>query len=282
MKGKHIKLLREHTHISQAEMAQILEVSSRTIAKWESDEYNMIPRVYTEACRIGFENLVLSPLLRECTSKIFKKIPSEFIGIWLVRYSLFPLQYSQEKIKGSPNQRNFLEVILHENTSRYQCLCNSKDEKNKCYWKDFCNGNYFFNNDRIHKNMNQISQTIYPLQSGLTINLTEDDVVKSPYKRFPGRTNLSYHDKQCHSLLHVPYHLPGATGPQPIALVSLENKLIKDDNGQWIVKTFSEGVTESAFTKEDEEIAKDLIKIIYKETLQDIIEAFDYIIPSSE
>ena len=278
MKGKYIKLLREHAHMSQAEMAQILEISARTLAKWESDEDNVIPQVYIKAYRISFENLVLSPLLRGCTEKVFAQIPSEFIGIWLVRYSLFPIQYAPLKYGEPPSQPSFWEVILHENTSRYQCLCKSEEEKNKCYWKVLCNGESFFHNDRIHKNMNQISQTTYPLHSGVTINLTGDEIVQSPYKRFPGRTNLSYHDQLCHSLLHVPYHIPYVTGPQPVALLSLENRLTrKDDNNQWTVKAFPEGTAGSAFSKDDEHIAKELIKSIYEEELKDIIKAFDYL-----
>ncbi|MGA1867339.1 MAG: helix-turn-helix domain-containing protein [bacterium] len=280
MKGKHIKFLRERAHISQAEMAQILVVSARTLAKWESNEENMIPLVYTKAYRSCFENLILTPILRSCTHTVFQKIPSEFIGIWLVRHSLFTMQYAPIKFEESLHSTSFWEVILHENTSRYQCLCNSEEEKKKCYWRSFCNGNFFFHNDKTQKNLTQVSQTTYPLHSGKTINLTEDEIVKSPYKRFPGRSNISYHDQICHSLLHVPFHLPHITGPQPVALLSLENRLEKYDNDLWRVKTFPRGTIGAAFTEEDEHTAKDLIRNIYEQEFKEIIEAFDYLLSS--
>ncbi|MGA1825554.1 MAG: helix-turn-helix domain-containing protein [bacterium] len=280
MKGKHIKFLRERAKISQAEMAKILEISLRTLAKWESDLNNIIPHVYIKAYQTSFENLILSPTLRTCTEKIFEEIPSEFIGIWLLRYSVFPIQFASEDLETYHCHANFWEVILHENTCRYQCLCKSEDEKNKCYWRFLCDGKSHYNNIRLQVNLKQDSQTTYPLHSGETINLTEDEIINFPHKRFPGRGNLFYHDQLCHSLLHVPYHIPNETGPRPVALLSLENKLERDQNGTWKVKTFSKGTKGSAFTKENELIAKNLIKRIYEEELKDILEAFDYL-PSS-
>ncbi len=287
MKGEHLKFLRECADISQSGMAKILGVSLRTIAKWESDGDSTIAPGYIKICQTSLENLILAPILRRGTEKIFEKIPSEFVGIWLVQHSLVPRQYAQDEM--STSRTSSLEVIRLENTARYHCLCQTADEKNSCYRKAYCDEERSYYNDRIHENMTKKTSLItYPLRSGETLNLAGDDIANSPHKFHAGRANPYYHDQLCHSLLHVPYLIPNVTGPQPVALLSLDNKLEKDEDGHWRVISFPEGTTgRTAFTKEDEKTAKDLIKKMYEEEefkinkrkvkLKDVLEAFDYL-----
>jgi DNA-binding XRE family transcriptional regulator len=286
MEGKHLKLLRERARMTQVEMARLLDVSLRTLAKWESEETS-ISQVYAKACRDSFENFILTPLLRACAEKIFCEIPSEGVSIWLVRHTLVPLQYSpvilhsqQETLPTSlAPQQTFWEAILHENTFRYQCLCKTKSERDQCYRKGYCDKSRCYLNDRIHKSMTKyISQTIYPLYGGETLNLAGDDIAQARWKFSPRRFHTFYYDQLCHSLLHVPYHIPSITGPQPAALLSLENKLQKDEQKHWKVIPFPIGVSGvKAYTPEEEQKAKDLIKEIYENDLKEVMMAFDYL-----
>ncbi len=98
MQGRHIRLLRERAKMSQAAMAEILQVTQRTIAKWESEGDTLISPVYANICRTAFENLLLVPLLKLAAQMVFEKLPAECIQIWLVRYSLFPIQYADTAI----------------------------------------------------------------------------------------------------------------------------------------------------------------------------------------
>ena len=277
MTGKQLKDLREKGELTQLDMAKILGISPRTLAKWESEGDNIFP-VYVNAFRTILENLILAPILKKSVEGVFKEIPSEFVGIWLVRYSLFPIQYVEGELGKMSSHASYWEVILHENTARYQCLCDTNAELDGCYWKFYCNNeDHCYHNDRIHKTMGQKSQTTYPLCSGETINLAGDDIVTSPYKRIAGRVNPLFHDQMCHSLLHVPYHIPGLTGPQPIALLSLENKLQRNGDDPWKVQEFPQGCSgKIAYADKDEQTAKNLLKKIFEEDLKDIIEALDY------
>ena len=341
MKGKHIRLIRERANMSQAAMADILQVTQRTIAKWESEEESSLSPAYSAICRIAFENLLLTPLLKQATQQVFEKIPAECIKIWLVRYSLFPMQYADTIGGTSPVQR-FWEVVLHENTTRYQCLYKLSDEKHTCRWKqEFCESDHCYQNDRIHINMEkQLSLVTFPLRKGESLNLTGDAIARHTYRGTRGlnRANALYHDQLCHSLLHVPYFIFGESAPQPVALLFIDNKLeedglkftdssfqqlrheaipadlveslthlkdrivtqeelwhvIEQQSGRecshqekhlivkhalknWKVVTFPEGTDGEAFTQEDKQIAKELIKAIYEVHLQEIVSAFDYL-----
>ena len=279
MKGKHIKYLRETAEYTQEKMAEVLNVSTRTIAKWESETDDLIAPIYASICQTSFENLILAPILRDCTKKIFQEVPAELVAIWLVRYSIFPLQYDIEYLYPF-SDTNFWELILHENTARYQCLCNREKKPIKCNWYSFCDGNQTLHNDRVHKNLQQTSLTTFPLQSGQLLNLAGDNISNHLNKRIPGRRNPHYHDQTCHSLLHVPYHLPHKSGPRPVALFSLQNKL-KNENGKWRVMAFPEGTEGTAFTEEDERRVTNIVKTLYENELKKIIDAFDYL-PDSQ
>lgn len=341
MKGKHIRLIRERAKMSQAAMAEILQVTQRTIAKWESEEESPLSPAYSAICRIAFENLLLAPLLKQATQQVFEKIPAECIKIWLVRYSLFPMQYADTTREISPVQRSW-EVVLHENTTRYQCLYKLPEEKRTCRWKEeFCESDHCYQNDRIHINMEkQLSLVTFPLRKGESLNLTGDAIAKHTYRGTRGlnRANALYHDQLCHSLLHVPYFIFGESAPQPVVLLFIDNKLEEDglkftDSSfrelrheaisadlldslkslkdkivtkeelwhvieqqfgrefsnqdkhlilkhalkNWKVRTFPEGAMGEAFSQEDENVAKELIKDIYEEHLKEIVRAFDYL-----
>ena len=231
MKGKHIRLIRERANMSQAAMAEILQVTQRTIAKWESEEESLLSPAYSAICRIAFENLLLAPLLKQAAQQVFEKIPAECIKIWLVRHSLFPMQYADVSGEDSPAQR-FWEVVLHENTTRYQCLYKLSEEKRTCRWKqEFCESDHCYQNDRIHINMEkQLSLITFPLRKGESLNLAGDAIAKHTYRGTRGlnRANALYHDQLCHSLLHVPYFIFGEAAPQPVALLFIDNKLEED------------------------------------------------------
>jgi transcriptional regulator with XRE-family HTH domain len=231
MKGKHIRLIREHANISQAAMAEILQVTQRTIAKWESEEEISLSSAYSAICRIAFENLLLAPLLKHAAQQVFEKIPAECIKIWLVRHSLFPMQYA-DTIEESSSVQRFWEVVLHENTTRYQCLYKTSDEKYTCRWEqEFCESDHCYQNDRIHINMEkQLSLVTFPLRKGESLNLTGNAIATHTYRGTRGlnRANALYHDQLCHSLLHVPYFIFGGSAPQPVALLFIDNKLEED------------------------------------------------------
>jgi DNA-binding XRE family transcriptional regulator len=281
VKGKHITILRERADYTQAKMAEVLSVSTRTIAKWESETDDLISPIYAAICQTSFENLILAPILRNCTMNIFHEVPTELVAIWLVRYSIFPIRYDIKYVYPFSNT-NFWELILHENTARYQCLCNREEKPIKCNWYAFCDGNQTLHNDRVHKNLQQTSLTTYPLQSGQILNLAGDDISNHPCKRIPKRNNPHYHDQLCHSLLHVPYHLPHVSGPRPVALFSLQNKLEKDEHGKWRVMAFPEGKGgATAFTEDDERRVTNIVKTLYEKELKKIIDAFDYL-PDSQ
>ncbi len=281
MKGKHIKLLRERARLSQAEMSNILNISLRTLAKWESDENTPISQAYTKVCRDSFENLILVPVLRMCAEKIFEVIQAEFVSIWLVRHSLAPIQYAHHDLL--PGGSSFWEVVLHENSCRYQCLCKTDEEYQRCFRKDYCDRTRSHLNERSVKNMGaKNSQTTYPLQSGEILNLAGDDIMRFSKKYYPDRVHYYYNDKTCHSVLKVPYHIPTTTGPQPAVLLTLDNKLQQDDNMQWRVIPFPSSTSGvKAFTQDDENRAKTLIKKLYEKELKELTEAFDYI-PSED
>jgi DNA-binding XRE family transcriptional regulator len=286
VKGNHIKILRKTVDYTQEKMAGVLNVSTRTIAKWETEGDNPIAPIYASICQTTFENLILAPVLRDCTKKIFQEVAAELVAIWLVRYSIFPLQYDIQYLYPF-SDTNFWELILHENTARYQCLCNREKKPIKCNWYTFCDGEQTLHNDRVHKNLQQKSLTTFPLQSGQILNLAGENITNHSNKRIPGRRNPHYNGQTCHSLLHVPYHIPHVSGPRPVALFSLQNKLEKDEHGKWRVMDFpkekkeTEETEETAFTEEDERRVTNIVKKLYEEKLKGIIDAFDYL-PDSQ
>lgn len=237
MLGRHVKFFREQAQLTQAQMSELLKVSPRTIAKFEAEEHVTIPDVHANTCRNSFESLLLSPVLRRCTQTIFDAVPSEFIGIWLVCKSLHDVVSLSEDERLI---RQSSELILHEYTARFQCLTSVGTI---CAWKtgdtcDHVGQACFSRNDRVHKSMSQDSLTTEPLKAAKIVRLCGNKIDVHPFKRMPGRGNHYYNDHEGHSILHIPLFVRGHNFPQPVLLLSLENKLQEDQNGHWQVLKF--------------------------------------------
>jgi len=75
------------------------------------------------------------------------------------------------------------------------------------------------------------SLTTYPLRTGEKLNLAGDAIINHKTKN--NKSNRASHlfkDGICESLLHIPAFIPSPRGPQPILLLSLENKMAGIDS----------------------------------------------------
>lgn len=276
MVGRHLSFLRRSADISQADLAELLGLSLRTITKWEAEDDDPISPSYALTCRVIFESRLLVPLLQKIVDDIFTKIPSEQVCIWLVKHSLFPTQDPETK-----QRHKEWEVVLHENTARYECLWQDNEI---CPWEgERCEKmrHRCFRNDRVHKEMQQTSLTTAPLRLAKSIILAGQKIADSEYKRLRGRTNHFFHAHTVHSLLHVPLITLSNDKAHPFglptALLSLENKLKRGKGGCWELITFEDGETGDAYTSKDEQTARDLLEQKYEDHLKPYVEAFDYL-----
>ena len=297
MNGKQLRELREKAGFNQAKVAEILQVSARAVSKWESDEKKEIPVPYTIAFRVSFENMLLVPVLREIENIIFEEIKAEFIGIWLVRYSVFPIQrYSQDEQVAQVTYDR--EIILHDNSARYHCVGGNTGKS--CKWlpsdKVACHQGCCYHNDRIVKSLKEKSLITYPLRSKDTLNLAGVDITRHEFKRTKDRYNHFCNDNIVHSLLYIPWVVTGDEHPVPIFLLSIRNKLERTKYGTLKVKQYQLSEAEKeyekdyniekieneppvtpAFSQDDINAVNKILKREYNGKLKEIIKAFNYI-----
>lgn len=276
--GKDLEELRSKSNMTQAEISEALGISLRTLLSWvQKGKDFILPKTSQIAIQMMLEENILTHYLQEFANLTFKEIPSEFIGVWLVKRNFFSIQ----SIKADKKVQLSETVVLLKNTARFQCLKTDDKFRNNCKWKEYCTkdeDNYFcFRNNTVHKEMNENSMVVQPLRSGKTIRLAGDDIVDSPYKLIPNRSNMFYHDQICHSILHIPYFFESERGPLPMLLCSIENKLEKAKE-QWKVKKFKENERGIAYTPDDEEKAiKQIESFFGKDDIIKIFSNFGYL-----
>jgi hypothetical protein len=220
LNAKHFSELRKAANYTQSAVAAALGVGLRTVSAWESsDPPREFGRIETQAIRDLFFPILLGDRLRDQTDRAFAAIPSESVGIWIVERSECTLLPTASRIHDLVNNAR-LDMPSAE------CIAPMVDE----------------------------SLTTYPLRSGVPLNLAGEGITRHKAKKYKAnRSSHIFHGGICESLLHVPAFRESANGPQPVLLLSLENKL--DENNRVIIS--DPGVTQ-IYSGEDLEIAKAL------------------------
>jgi len=233
---KQLIELRKKVGKTQADVAKILGVTTRTITSWEAGPDKEFPHYQARAIINYFKPLLLKDIISDMTEQAFKKINSEYVGIWLV-------------------DTEEAECFVLPDTQYLHFLPNVRNTGTSIPLVD-------------------ISLTTYPLQSGETVNLGGDAILHHPAKKYKGnRAAALLRDGQCESLLHVPAFNPSPLGPQPILMVSFENKL---DAKEQVIMPSKEEPLRKIYTEEDESSAKALANE-YKERLMPDLELLDLI-----
>lgn len=232
MKTCEFSDLRKRANLTQSQVALALGVSSRTISGWENNPEKELSRIEARAIRDLFTPPLIEPRLSEMTQKAFDAIPSELVAVWLMQQG---------------------EVILMPCGARHHDLQrNTKSE---------------FISPTCIQPLVKESLTTYPLRTGETINLAGDAITEHPAKKYKGaRRHGHFSGGRCESLLHVPAFKPSATGPRPVLLLSLENKL--DEHGRVIAP--KKGQRE-IYTAEDKETASRLANEFKQQLIDDMV-----------
>ncbi len=230
MTGRDLLELRKKAGMTQKEVADALGVSLRTIGNWEGAvPLRMLSPIESRSVR---EVLIEKVLGRKCAisnhlDQTFEAIPSEYIAIWLVE-----------------NQ----SCVLLPNAVR----CHNIDTGKRMDTEAL---------KAVSPLVNE-SLTTYPLRIAQILNLAGEAISQHKCKKYKGTRAANYSKGGvCESLLHVPVFIPSGRGPQPVLLLTLQNKL--DDNNQ--VKVAEPGVT-SIYTPEDESLAQQLA-VSFKDSL---------------
>ena len=202
MNTDNFKSLRVKSGLTQAEVASLFGVSARTIAGWESASPKNFTNLETMTITQLFQPILLERKLREMAEKAFNAIPSELIAIWIVdREECYTLPKTTRQA-----------FTLDNNISK--TICSLLEE----------------------------SLTTYPLRTGETLNLSGDEILNHKAKKNKSnRASYLFRDGLCESLLHVPGFLPSSRGPQPVILLSLENKFHNDAPDYTVIKAGPEG-----------------------------------------
>lgn len=229
MKPKDFIELRKQAKLTQAIVANKLDVTPRTIASWESRESDKkFSQIETSAIQDLFLPHILDKKLKDMTSRAFSEIPSEFIAIWIVK---------RNHIKDA-------DCILRPEAIRFEQLSNKPVQQHS----PLC-----------VKPLTEVSLTTLPLQKGKLINLTDDEISCHTAKKYPGRKAAHFNDGLCESLLHVPAMLITNNGPIYPLMLSLENKLRprKEQNSFEVILSKNSKV-QPTYSSLDEEIATNL------------------------
>ena len=174
--------------LTQAEVAALFGVSTRTIAGWESASAKSFTNLETKTISQLFLPFLLEQKIKDMAEQAFDAIPSELVTIWLVDKE---------------------ECFTVPKTTRQAFAPDGNIPKTVCsLWEE--------------------SLTTYPLRTGETLNLAGDAIIHHKAKKNKSnRASYLFQDGLCESLLHVPAFIPSSRGPQPILLLGLENKLMK-------------------------------------------------------
>jgi hypothetical protein len=231
MDAKDFADLRQRCGMTQAAAAGALGVTPRTISGWEGAERERsFSGIEARAIRDLFISDLLGDRLGEMAEQAYRKIPSEFVAIWLVHGS---------------------ECIVLPEAVRLQQIGAGKRREVR--------------SARTVVPLSEKSLTTYPLRTGESVNLAGDRIGDSPDKKYKGRWGIQYQDGVCESLLHVPAFTPSAFGPRPVLMLSFENKL--DENGRVIE---GKGGQTPVYTPEDLAAATDLARKFRDELLPDL------------
>jgi len=231
MDSREFKLLREKAGMTQADLAEAMGTTVRTISGWEvSDPPRGLSSVECQMLQRLFVPHIIEPSLVQMTDEVFSKIPSELIAIWLVHGMdcvLLP--------RG---------VRIHDFETRQRSVVPSP----------YC-----------VSSLVQVSLTTYPLRTGETVNLAGESICEHPAKKYKNRAGHHFHWGMCESLLHVPTFIPSPRGPQPVLLLSLENKLKPDETGPIAAKG-----GESIYTPEEARRAHELADSFKERLVEDM------------
>lgn len=236
MNARQLTELRKAADMTQAAVATSLGVGIRTVCAWESSEP---PRQFSPIEAQGicdlFCPILLGGRLQEQADRAFAAVPSESVAIWFV---------------------HGIECILLPNASRIQDLT-TKQRLN-------------VPSAQCIAPLVSESLTTYPLRSGALLNLAGDAITRHRAKKYKAsRASHLFSGSVCESLLHVPAFEESATGPQPVLLLSFENKL--DEKHQVIVP--DPGVTQT-YTAEDQRIGINLAEE-FKLDLRPLLQLLD-------
>jgi len=231
-------VLRDKVKMTQAEVANRLGVTSRTISAWESANP---PKIVTHAEALAIRGLFQSPLLEprlsEMCTRAASEVYSEIAAIWLVEDA---------------------DCVLLRGAAHYY-------ESDRPIGKRSRRG-IEMGESRLH--LVQPSLTTHPLRSAERLNLGGDAITRHPEKRH--KKNRATHLAAggiCHSLLHIPAFTPSPKGPHPVLLLSLENKM-DEETGSVIER--GDGETEPVYTAEDESLAERLAQEFRDELFEDL------------
>jgi DNA-binding XRE family transcriptional regulator len=234
MTGKQFAELRKMANLTQDETAKELGVKVRGISTWETS-IKSLALIEARAIRALFLPLLLDGRLREICEQTFTAVPSEVTSVWLVQDRDCILMPSASRIQDFTRKERM-------DVPSPQCIASLYSE----------------------------SLTTYPLRSGEMVNLAGDSISHHKAKKYrEGRSGHQFRGGICESLLHVPMFIESAGGPQPVLLLSLENKL--DEQQQVIVA--SAGVTR-LYTAEDEHLARCLAQQA-RDELRPVLELLD-------
>ena len=218
--------LRKRVNWTQSRLAAEMKVSVRTISNWESsDPDKQLSECDSQnICRL-FQPLLLEETVREMTRQAFDAIPSEQVALWLVEETECISLPKTTYLHFSPD------------TEMAQSSAPLVIE----------------------------SLTTYPLRSGETLNLAGDAILHHRAKKYKhNRASFIFKGGVCESLLHVPAFVPSPNGPQPVLLLSFENKL----DGESVIVP-GPGVTQ-VYTREDEKTANSLVQDFRDRLLDDM------------
>jgi transcriptional regulator with XRE-family HTH domain len=240
MNTKQLLELRKAADLTQAAVAEALGIGIRTISGWESsDPPRELSLIEARAIHALFCPLLLDTHLSDQVDRAFAALPSEAVSIWFVEgveCKLLPTAFRlQDLAKGS-----------RFDVPSAQCIASL-----------------------VHESL-----TTHPLRSGVTLNLAGDAITRHKAKRYKAsRAGHIFKGGVCESLLHVPAFEESASGPQPVLLLSFENKL--DDKQEVIVPV--PGVTQ-IYTVEDQILATELAEE-FKLDLRPLLTLLDVLEP---
>jgi len=193
---------REAAGLDPALVASRCRLDVTTVSAWDSQAAagQVLPDRHAATIR-GFLHEALCDLLKNLCEDAFKKVPSEYVAIWLV-----------------VDQR---ECVLFPGACRNQDLVPFRVAAKE--------------NVEIRVRRDDQSLTAYPLfRSRKLLNLAGDAIKEHEEKKHRSRANAVFSGGICESLLHVPAFYNGESNSAPVLLLSLENKL---DKKQVIVRT---------------------------------------------
>jgi hypothetical protein len=232
---------RETFGLEPADVARELHLDEATVDGWERcDPEQEMPEECAKRLRSGLVDPVFKKTLIKDCDEAFLLIPSETIGIWVVS-------------RGR-------ECILLPEASRVHdfAYCAELSRSGARPAGDI----HRFDEDRkLNRRSSEVttllmdeSLTTYPLNTGYLLNLGGDAISEHKAKKYPTRTNNLFRGGVCESMLHAPAFADRGNGPQPVLLLSFENKL--DGNHQVILSVEGDKRKDPIYSGQDQQAAQ--------------------------